>query len=280
MTALQAFAKNTPEPGKDGLQAMSDQTGKVVLGAAAQYVNAEWRSRVYQPYSQGLAGRYPLNRNARDELALFDFAEFFKPTGTLDMAYQELLKPFIDVRRGWSNRVVDGRSLGFSAASINQLQKGLFIKNVFFAINPSVPGLSFQVKPYRMDKSDARFILELGDKRITYNHGPKFWKTLTWSGADENKRVRVIFEDLNEELHSVAYDGPWALFKLNDRSHLKKTSKSNVYLATYIVNEEIKRADGSSKTIRHQAQFEIKARSVNNPFGKNLLGSFRCPESL
>ena len=280
ITALHAFAKNTPEPVKDWLQAMSDQTWKVVLGAAAQYVNAEWRSRVYQPYTQGLAGRYPLNRNARDELALFDFAEFFKPTGTLDMAYQELLKPFIDVRRGWSNRVVDGRSLGFSAASINQLQKGLFIKNVFFAINPSVPGLSFQVKPYRMDKSDARFILELGDKRITYNHGPKFWKTLTWSGADENKRVRVIFEDLNEELHSVAYDGPWALFKLNDRSHLKKTSKSNVYLATYIVNEEVKRADGSTKTIRHQAQFEIKARSVNNPFGKNLLGSFRCPESL
>jgi type VI secretion system protein ImpL len=280
ITALQAFARNTPEPVKRWLNALAEETWKVVLGSAHQYVNAEWRSRVYQPYLRGLAGRYPLNRNARDELALFDFSEFFKPTGIVDTFYQEFLKPFINVRQGWSNQVVDNHSMGFSAETINQVQKALFIKNVFFTNNPAVPGLTFQLKPYRMGKEDARFILELGDKRITYNHGPKFWKTLTWSGADENRRVRVIFEDLNEELHSVAYDGPWALFKLKDRSNLQKTSKSNVYLATYTVNQEVGEEAGRPKVIQHKAIYEIKAKSVNNPFGKNLLGSFRCPESI
>ena len=225
----------------------------------------------------------PAIRGALDPKAkpLFDFSEFFKPTGTMDNFYQEFLKPFINVRQGWSNRVVDGHSMGFSSQTINQVQKALFIKNVFFTNNPAVPGLTFQLKPYRMGKTDARFILEVGDKRITYNHGPKFWKTLTWSGADENKRVRVIFEDLNEELHSVAYDGPWALFKLKDRSNLQKTRKSNVYLATYTVNEEIPQGAGLKPKIKqHKAIYEIKAKSVNNPFGKNLLGSFRCPETI
>ena len=76
-----------------------------------------------------------------------------------------------------------------------------------------------------MDKIDARFLLEVGDQRITYNHGPKFWKDLHWSGEDENKRVRVVFEDLDEDRHERAYDGPWAWFKLQDRSKLKKTKK-------------------------------------------------------
>jgi len=281
ITSLQAFSKNTPEPVKRWLNSLSEETWKVVLGAAHQYVNAEWRTRVYQPYVQGLAGRYPLNRNARDELALFDFSEFFKPTGTVDNFYNEFLKPFINVRQGWKNRVVDNHSIGFSTETIHQVEKALFIKDVFFANNPAVPGLTFQLKPYRMDKTDARFILEVGETRITYNHGPKFWKTLTWSGGDENKRVRVIFEDLNEELHSVAYDGPWALFKLKDHSNLQKTRQSNVYLATYTVNEKVgQSAGGKAKVIQHKAIYEIKAKSVNNPFGKNLLGSFRCPETI
>ena len=276
ITSLRAYANNTPEPVKRWLISLSDETWRVILRSASRYVNAEWKTQVYGPYVNALSGRYPLKRNAQEELALFDFSEFFKPEGVIDKFYTAYMKPFIDTRRGWDNKIVDNHSMGFSQQTINQVLKAQTIKKVFFSRNPASPSLSFQLKPYRMGKNDARFTLEVGDNRISYNHGPKFWKAVNWSGEDENKRVRILFEDLNESLHSRTFDGPWAWFRLQDRSKLTKTSKSNVFLASYEVDEAV----GNNKTTNHKIIYEIKAQSVNNPFSSNLLGSFTCPESI
>ena len=276
ITSLRAYAANTPQPVRRWITSLADEAWSVILRSSHQYVNSEWKTQVYGPYINALAGRYPLKGNAQDELALFDFSEFFKPGGTMDKFYLGFMQPFIDTQSGWSNRVVDNHSIGFSQQTINQVLKSQTIKKVFFSANPATPSLSFQLKPYLMGKTDARFTLEVGDNRISYNHGPKFWKTIKWSGEDENKRVRILFEDLNESLHSAAFDGPWAWFRLQDRSKLKKTSKSNVFMATYEVSE----STGNNKFKNHSIVYEIKAQSVNNPFSSNLLGSFSCPESL
>ncbi len=280
ITSLYAYAKNTPQPVKRWLTSLSSETWKIVLQSAHQYVNTEWRTQIYQPYVQGLAGRYPLKRSSRDELALFDFTEFFKPEGTVDKFYTTYMKPFVNTRgRTWTSRVIDNYSLGLSHATLKQLQKAQSIKNIFFRSNPAVPSLSFQLKPHKMDKSDARFTLEVGNKSIVYSHGPKFWKTLKWQGDDENNRVRIIFEDLDEREHYKDFDGPWAWFRLQDHSVLRKTRKSNVYLVTYNLKKENKGSSNSNK-VTHTVTYQIKARSVNNPFSKNLLGSFRFPERI
>jgi len=278
ITSLRAYAKNTPQPVQRWLISLSDETWKVVLRSAHRYVNSEWKTQIYAPYRQGLAGRYPLKRSSKDELALFDFSEFFKPAGTLDTFYLEYMKPFINTRGGWSNRVIDKYSLGLSGKTIGQVRKAQFIKQVFFRNNPSVPSLTFQLKPYHFEKTVSKFILELGGERISYSHGPKFWKTLQWTGDGENNRVRVIFEDLNEQQHYKSYDGPWAWFRLQDRSKLRKTRKSNVFRVTYGVTDSTGSANSHASV--HSIEYEIKAKSVNNPFSKNLLGSFRCPENI
>lgn len=280
ITSLNAYAKNTPQPVKRWLATLSNETWKVVLQSAHQHVNSEWRTHIYEPYVNGLAGRYPIKRSSSDELALFDFTEFFKPEGTMDKFYVSYMKPFVNTRGGrWSSRVIDKHSLGLSQTTLAQIQRAQSIKNIFFRANPTIPSLSFQLKPHKMDKTDARFTLEVGEKSIAYSHGPKFWKTLKWQGDDENNRVRVIFEDLDEREHSKNYDGPWAWFRLQDHSVLKKTRKSNVYLVTYNVDKE-KQSNSKSKTLAHAVTYQIKAKSVNNPFSKNLLGSFRCPERI
>lgn len=278
ITSLAAYAKNTPQPVKRWLTTLSNETWKIVLQSAYQYVNAEWKTQIYQPYMRGLAGRYPIKRSSQDELALFDFTEFFKPGGTMDNFYSSYMKPFINTRgKSWASRTVDNYSIGFSRTTLKQLQKSQAIKDIFFRGNPAMPSLSFQLKPHKMDKIDARFTLELGNKSIEYSHGPKFWKTLQWVGDDEHNRVRIIFEDLNERQHAKDFDGPWAWFRLQDHSVLKKTRKSNVYLVTYNLKnrDKVKRQD-----IAHAVTYQIKAKSVNNPFSKNLLGSFTCPERI
>ena len=279
ITSLYAYAKNTPQPVKRWLISLSSETWKVVLQSAHRYVNSEWRTQIYEPYKRGLAGRYPIKRSSNDELALFDFTEFFKPEGTIDKFYIAYLKPFINTRGGkWSSRVIDKYSLGLSRKTLDQVQRAQSIKNIFFRSNPAIPSLSFQLKPYQMKKSDARFTLEVGSNSIAYSHGPKFWKTVKWQGDDENNRVRIIFEDLDEREHSKNYDGPWAWFRLQDHSILQKTKKSNVYLVTYNIDKNVERV-GTQK-LAHAVTYQIKAKSVNNPFSKKLLGAFRCPERI
>ena len=279
ITLLRSHANTTPQPLKRWLDSLSQEVWKVILRSAHQHINTEWRTRIHQPYNQGLAGRYPMNRDSKNELALLDFSEFFKPTGTFDTFFITYMKPFIDTGGGWSNRGVDNFSMGFSGEAISQAKRAQFIKTVFYSANPGVPSVTLQFRPYRMEKSDARFTLEIGDKRISYNHGPKFWNPLKWSGEDENKRVRLLFEDLTESVHSTTYEGPWALLRMMDKAGLQKTSQPNVYIANFTVYEDA--GDGSDKKSNaHKVQYEVKTESVNSPLEPNLLGAFRCPESI
>ena len=274
VTALRAYAKSTPEPLQRWLTALSDEAWQVIMRSAHQYVNKEWRARVYQTYSQGLAGRYPLNRAATDELALLDFSGFFKPQGTVDQFVKEFVEPFIDKRGNWANRTVDGYSIGFSSTTVNQLQRAANIRDVFFRQNPETPSISLELRPFTMNKDDAVFTLDLGDQRLTYNHGPKFWKPVTWSGQNDSRRIRVIFEDLNGTQFDKAYTGPWAWFRLLDASKIQSTPQSNIYLITFAHDMDVAAAH------TRQIVYEGRATSIHNPFKNDLLESFRCPESI
>ncbi|WP_075188036.1 type VI secretion system membrane subunit TssM [Teredinibacter haidensis] len=273
ISSLNAYAQNMPEPVERWLTTLSNETWKVILRSAHEYVASEWRNQVYTPYSRGLAGRYPLKKNAIDELALFDFSEFFKPNGTVDAFYLEFIKPFVNTRKNWNNKVVDKYSIGYSSAALKQIRHALSIRDVFFQGGGESPSISLELRPRSMSEDDARFILELGEERLSYKHGPKFWKPVNWSGEDGNSRVRVIFEGVDDSVFDKTYVGPWAWFRLMDASSIKKTSRSNVYELTFQVDDQ---GEGHSRSI----VYEGRAKSVNNPFTNDTLGSFRCPEAI
>lgn len=278
ITALTAHAKTAPDPVGRWLQSLSNETWKVVLRSANGHVNQEWKNQVQNACLATLAGRYPFKGDSSSEVTLLDFTEFFKPSGTMDKFVAEFVKPFADT--GGSHGAED-QGLGISAGTHAQIKRAQTIKSVFFGVNPAIPSASFQLRPYFMEKTNARFMLEVGDTRITYNHGPKFWSTLNWVGSDDKNRVRVIFEDLRDQQHSLTFEGPWAWFRLQDRSKLSRTPVANVYLATYSVpdgnhsgNERVK-DEGN-----HVVRFEIKSQSANNPLDRDLLGNFRCADSI
>ncbi len=271
ITSLAKFSKNSPDPIRRWLATLSDQSWKVILSSARRHVNSEWKNRVYDFYREALAGRYPLSRKSKNELAQLDFSDFFKPKGKMDSFFLKYIKPFVNSRKSWKNKSVDSRSIGFSKKSLTQVRHALTIKSIFFRKSAEIPGISFQLKPYRLNKKDARFWLDVGEQRISYNHGPKFWKDLNWSAADENNRVRIVFEDLDDNNHEKSFEGPWAWLRLQDQSKVSKTQQSNVYLVEYLVN---------SSDTQHSMKFLIKAKSINNPFSQNVLGSFKCPEQI
>jgi type VI secretion system protein ImpL len=276
VSALRAYAKTTPEPLQRWLTSLADESWKIISQSAHGYVSKEWRARVYQPYAQALAGRYPLNPNASDELALLDFSSFFKPQGTIDQFSKEFVDPFVEKRGNWSSRSVDGYSLGFPSSALAQLQRAASIRDVFFRQNPETPSISLELRPYYMNKDDALFTLDMGDQRLTYNHGPKFWKSVTWSGDNESRRLRIIFEDLKGGQYDRSFTGPWAWFRLMDAAYIQSTPQSNVYLITFMHDTARATDEQSARKI----VFEGRATSINNPFKNELLKAFRCPESI
>ena len=271
ITSLAKFSGNRPDPVKRWLSTLADQSWKVILISARRHINSEWKNQVYGFYRAALFGRYPLSRKSENELAQLDFSDFFKPKGKMDTFYLKYIKPFINSRKNWKNKSVDKRSLGLDKKALTQIKRALTIKNIFFRKSAETPGISFQLKPYRLNKHDARFWLDVGKQRISYNHGPKFWKDLNWSAADEDNRVRVVFEDLDGNNHEKSFEGPWAWLRLQDQSKVSKTQQSNVYQVEY-------RVDGSGS--QHSMKFLIKAKSINNPFNQNVLGSFKCPKNI
>lgn len=279
ITAVHAYAKNMPKPLRRWLTTLADETWRTVLLSAHQHINNEWRNTVYRPYMDSIEGRYPIAKNADNDIALFDFVTFFKPNGTVDTFYEENIKPFITTRNGWNNKTIDKYNLGLSSATLKQVARALEIKDILFRGNPETPSLGFSLKPSEMPKNNVQFMLEVGTNRVTYSHGPKFWKTITWSAGSEQSRVRIVFEDLNEQQHSETFEGPWAWFRLLAKSQLTKTNESSTYLITMAISNNSD-DERQSYDAKHKISYKIKAKSINNPFEKQLLSLFKCPERI
>src|SRR5690625_6874385 len=106
-------------------------------------------------------------------------------------------------------RAFNGYSFGFSRSALEQLQHGLSITELFFQGGTESPRMSLDLQPYDMDQQVARFTLDMGSERITYNHGPKYWGTVDWTGAVAGNRLRLAVEDLNGSTHNRSQRGPW-----------------------------------------------------------------------
>lgn len=275
ITALRAYAQSQPAPVRQWLESLSEQSWKVVLGAAHNYANSEWRELVYRPYRQALQGRYPLNRSTSDEMSLYDFSEFFKPGGTMESYYENYMAPFITTRNGWRNRVVDNYSFGFSDEVLRQVRNAQTIKDIFYRESPDTVSVTMELRPRTMDARDARFTLDVGSERLVYNHGPKFWKAVNWKSDQDNMRVRMVFEDVNGARHDRSFHGPWAWFRLLDSSHVERTGQSTTYTVTFTSGD----GRGNQRDARRIA-YDVRTQSNNNPFRRDVLSAFSCPESI
>jgi type VI secretion system protein ImpL len=77
--------------------------------------------------------------------------------------------------------------------------------------------------------------------------------------------VRVAFDASSSPAGNLLhYSGPWALFRLFD-GRLQQSGSSDKYTLTLVSGG-------------HQALFEIRAGSVQNPFAPGLLRNFQCPK--
>ncbi len=93
---VQQLAKNLPEPLNRWVGELAEQAWRVVMMEAIQSLEVEWNETVIKQYQTYLAGRYPFDPHAKQDVPLSEFERFFGPKGTLDAFYQQNLKPFVE----------------------------------------------------------------------------------------------------------------------------------------------------------------------------------------
>ena len=262
---LKNMAVTAQDQAKGWLTDLANDSWRALMVKTKVHVDNVWRYQVYDNYRNNLYDRYPLSRGRQTEASFTAFNDFFKPGGIQQAFVDEYIAPFVDVYR-WKSKSYAGVSLGLNADTLTQFRRADNIRRAYYAKGESA-SVAFKARPERLNSAVRLFTLELGSSsRISYSHGPRIAKNMSWVAGEDN-RVRVIFEDLNENVNSIQYEGAWSFIRMLDAGQITSTASS--------ASRGLRLVDkGFDVTLR------VTSATNVNAFDLGLLRNFRCPASL
>jgi len=103
---------------------------------------------------------------------------------------------------------------------------------------------------------------------VKYRHGPAKPVNIVWPGDEAVGRARLAFNDFDgNDTVNRQFEGPWSWFRLLDSGSIQTTTGYNRYMVNLSIRSQ-------------QAQFELRANSVKNPFKLKEINRFSCLGSL
>jgi type VI secretion system protein ImpL len=264
---LEQHAARQPRYLRKWLEVIVWQVSQGLGDRALEFLNDEWRSTVWEDYRRGLQGKYPLARRSDTDATLKDFGNFFGPGGSVDRFFREYLKDLVDTSHQiW--RLPPNSPIHLSRESLVMLQRASVIQEAFFTTQDKVPLVKFALKPISMDVSIDDFYLDIDGQTFRYDHSATKVTSATWPGTRETGEVNLNLSPASASGSAgVTIDGPWAWFRLLDRSQLKPLTGGDRFEVTFDV-------DG------RKVYYELRAASALNPFRLGELERFQCPEIL
>lgn len=270
VSAVRQRGQRTPAPIRDWVLGVVAQSDNLIAADASTAIQAAWAADVAPFCRQAINGRYPFDRNSAEEVPIHDFGTFFAPnTGILDTFFNEYLAPVVDTTRpNWALKPALADTVRIRPASLRGLQQAKQIQRAFFAGGGNLPSVSFEVRPVRLDATTTNFMLSINGESTSYSHGPITSKSFAWPGESVQGMVAYQFVPVPSSGRSGNSEtGPWALFRMLDRSNLQPSTTSEAYQVRFEL-------DG------RWAEYEIRAASAFNPFDLIELRRFRCPNQL
>jgi type VI secretion system protein ImpL len=266
---LREEAARDPPPVDRWLVGLAASGTALISGGARQQV-AEAFNASSGPASlcqKAVTGRYPFVPDTTNDIPLNDFAKLFSPGGLLDGFFNTQLQPYVDTSSAnWTPRSVSGVPAPIAPADLSQFQRAAVIRDLFFGAGGNTPAVRFDITPLDLDSEAKQVTLALGETTVTYAHGPQRATQVTWPGPTGMSTARLVFEPASAGTGVLQATGPWALFRLFEQGRLQqRPGSTDLYSLTL-------------PTGGHQATFEIRAGSVQNPFAPGLLRNFQCPK--
>ncbi len=258
-------ADRQPEPLAAWLRSLAGGSTQVTMSSVKARLNNILTADIAPHCRSALANRYPLARNSAEDATLIDFSSYFGPQGKVAGFFSAHLKPYVDTSvRPWRPLAKGNGKIDISEGTLRQLEKAARIRDAFFAGGSAQPLVNFQLRPLHLDKAARQVLLELGEQRLTYRHGPPRLQRMQWPPSSGSSRARLVFTPLGgAQSSSIAAEGPWALFRLLDKGKVSSTDMADRFKVTFNVQGL-------------KAVFELRASSVANPFRPGALGGFQC----
>lgn len=260
---LKTDASRLPAPLNNMMAGLANSSIQYTSAAVRSQLESQLRTQVGDFCRKAVAGRYPLNRSANDDVTPQDFARLFGNGGLMDDFFNKNLAPVVDAASWTYKKNIDGSRSG-SDASLASFQKASVVKNVFFAAGDSMPKLRIEMKVVEMDPSVASMALDVDGTVLRYAHGPQMSQQIVWPGPRGRQQVSLQITDKSGGQGALTADGSWALHRFFDKVTMSAGSRPESFVAIAIV--------GDKKIV-----FEVTAGSVQNPFRLTQLQSFGCP---
>lgn len=261
---VQQLAKNLPEPLNRWVGALADQAWRVVMKEAIQHMEVEWNESVVTQYQDYLAGRYPFDPHAEEDVPLSEFERFFGPKGTLETFYLNNLKPFVENKLTADS---EGQQL-IRSDVLEQLAKAKKIRDTFFSAQNGL-GAQFAVEPITLSGNKRRSILNLDGQLLDYAHGRGGRVHLVWPNsmrAGVESKITLVPNESDKSPRSISFIGPWAQMRLINSGTL-----TNVTRNTFDVRFSVA---GGEMTYR------VYVDESDNLFAGGLFSQFRLPDTL
>ena len=263
---LQAAAQRAPEPVRSMLLQLAAASGAQIFAVVREPLNAKMSSEFVPACSRVTAGRYPLSRNARDEMSREDFARTFGAGGLVDGFFRRNLVAYVDTSaQPWAYRKPGASGRGESPESLLQFQRAQAIREAFFRDGGRQFGTRLEFRLLELDTAAGEFTLDVDGQVLRFRPGAKAPQSLQWPGPGESGRVHLQLAPAGGGAGpGHVFEGPWALFHLLDRVRVEPGASPDRAQLVFDVEG-------------HKARFEVKSASPLNPVLRRDLEQFQCP---
>jgi type VI secretion system protein ImpL len=264
LKSLEQQASMLPPPIAGLVAEVARRSEALTTGQARGELSGRYEQQVLRECRDIVGGRYPFQTGSAVDVPLADFGHLFGYGGVFDTFFKENLAGVVDTTHTpWTWRSGATGSISGPASMLREFEAAQEIRDMYFRPGGQLPEVHFNVAPSYLDASATRFLLELDGQSVEYRHGPERNSPEVWPGPAPGAAV-ISFEDRGGAHPNLAFQGPWAWFRLLDHAAVQPDSDVRFH-ATF-------RA-GST-----EARVSIEATSIHNPFAKSTLQQFRCSD--
>jgi type VI secretion system protein ImpL len=245
---------------------------RIVEAKGRSALTDRWRVEVWESYRQ-LATRYPFAPRSDSDVALPDFAEFFRPqTGTLWKFYEENFASRFS-RSG--DRFVPrpaALEFGFRQDFLQCLSAARAISDGVFVDGAQQPAVPLKVKMQSVDARVSEITLVVDGETLTYRNEPERWQALAWPGKDGPPGASLRVKGANFSALIERDEGDFGFLRLLAAGNIRPVSPGSLTLeASWRFNLQ-----GSESRVT--IQFQASRR--HHPFSPGFFSRLSCPPAV
>lgn len=293
LRAVADAAAMAPEPLQSMLRQWAAAQTTLALAALRGPWSRQLAAEVTPACSKAVDGRYPLARQATQEMTREEFVRTFASGGLIDGFFQRNLAGWVDTAsRPWSLRMPAGPTAEAKAAeakaadakaadakagdgqaadarlaaALQSFQRAQAIRSAFFTEGGRQLGVRIELRLLQMDPGIGQLVFDVDGHALRFARDTRGVQTLQWPGGGNGRIELQAIAPGASSGSRFAFDGPWSLLHLFERVRIEPARGGRAVLVFDIEGRK--------------ARFE--AHAANGLLAINLpeLEQFQCPKRL